>query len=236
MLFTKHLIILDMDKIKGFISGSIYLSWILIFTNWFFQGIPLGSRVERIYKISFTVFLWIFFFVMLYFSFKVPLTDGLIVGFLMAHTLNWIINCNFFVIFIHRIKWIKISTIRLFEYLYSIQKRLENEDWILYASSSGGICKGTMNEHSDIDVSLVIKPGSKNKIRAIIFFTKEKKIADLQGIPLDIFISETPEESMDRSYKQENPVVLYDPSNIISSHYKLKMTIREAQVLNEATK
>ena len=224
-----------MNKIKKIILKNKYLSWILIFSNWFFQGIHLGSRIEKIYKISFTIFFWIILFTILYSISEISFVNCFIVSFLVAHTFNWLVNCNFYVIFVHRIKWIKIPTVKLFNHLYAIQNRLENKDWILYASSSGGICKGTMDGHSDIDVSLVIKPGIRNVISAIVFFVKEKKIADYKGIPLDIFISETPEESINRSNGQENPVVLYDPYKTIDNYYKQKMTILEAQILNQAT-
>lgn len=221
-----------MENIKNIILKNIYLSWILIFTNWVFQGIPLGSRIEKIYKISFTVFFWIICLVILYYTFTISLINSLIFGFLIAHTINWFVNCNFYVIFIHRIKWFKIPKIKLFNQLCGIQHRLNNEDWILYSTSSGGICRGTMDGNSDIDVSLVIKPGIKNILFAIIFFVKEKKIADFNGVPLDIFISETPEESLNRSNGQENPVVLYDPYDILDNYYEQKMTIREAKILN----
>ncbi|WP_117882514.1 hypothetical protein [Aureibaculum luteum] len=223
-----------MKKIKNIILKNIYLSWILIFTNWIFQGIPLGSRIERIYKISFTVFFWVIFFVVFYFILNNSMAGSLIFGFLIAHTINWFVNCNFYVIFTHRIKWFKIPPIRLFNQLYAIQNRLDNKKWILYSTSSGGICRGTMDGNSDIDVSLVIKPGMKNILSAILFFVKEKKIADFNRVPLDIFISESPDESLERSNRQENPVVICDPNDTIDKYYKEKMTIREAQVLNNA--
>jgi len=224
-----------MEKIKKIILKKKYMSWVLIFTNWFFQGIQLGSRIERIYKISFTIFFWIILFMILFFVSKISYTNSLIFAFLIAHTLNWLVNCNLCVIFAHRIKWIKTPKIKLFDQLYAIQNRLKNKKWILYSTSSGGVCRGTMNEHSDIDVSLVIRPGVKNAISALVFFVKEKKIADIQGVPLDIFISETPQESYNRSFGQENPVVLSDPYNTIDNYYKHKMTILDAQILNKAT-
>lgn len=223
-----------MERIKNIILKNKYLSWILIFTNWFFQGIHLGSRIEAIYKVLFTIFFWIVFILLFVLIFQVPFEYSILYAFLIAHTLNWLVNCNFFVIFIHRIKWIKIPTIKLFNYLYEIQSRLNNKHWLLYATSSGGISRGTMNHHSDIDISLVIKPGIVNAIKAILFFVKEKKRADFKGIPLDIFISETPQQSISRSNGQENPVIIADAHDTISDFYKQKMTIEEAQELNGA--
>jgi hypothetical protein len=101
--------------------------------------------------------------------------------------------------------------------------------------SHGGICNGTLNSHSDIDVSIVRKPGFINLIKAIIFYVKEKKIADLKMVPLDIFICDSAENTISRSNFQKNPIVLLDHNNIVDIFYKdkLKMSLDEAHVLNE---
>lgn len=225
-----------MEKIKDKINNTLYLSWISIFTNWAYQGIPTGGRLEKIYKISFTIFFWILFFGLLHLIYNFSIMRSLIYGFLIAHTMNWLLNCNLYVIFIHRIKWFKVSPIKLFNQLYAIQDRLQNKDWILYSTSSGGISRGTMNGNSDIDVTLIIKPGIKNAILATIFTVKEKKIADFNGIPMDMMVSESPEDSLRRSDYQENPAVMIDKYNMVDSYYKEKMSLYEAQVFNNATK
>ena len=111
---------------------------------------------------------------------------------------------------------------------------LENKKWILYSVSHGGICKGTLNSHSDIDVSLIRKPGFKNMLSAIIFYVKEKKYADIKGVPLDIFICDTPENCISRSKKQNNPIVLFDHENMVNIYYpdELSMSIDDAKILN----
>ncbi len=226
-----------MSNLKNSILENKYFSWLQIFTNWFMQGISHADKSEKLYKIFFTIVFWILFFSISFFGFNIPFYKSLFLSFIVAHTLNWFVNCNFHVLFVHRMKWLKTSKPELFNQLYEIQDRLEkeqNKDWILFTVSLGGICKGTLSEHSDIDVSLIRKPGFKNLVSAIIFYVKEKMYADLKGVPLDIFICDTPENCIQRSKGQKNPIVMIDHENVIDTYYpdKLSLSIKEAQILN----
>jgi len=226
-----------MERFKKLILENKFLSWLQFFSNWLMQGIFHADKTERIYKILFTIFFSSIFLIILFLGFNVAFFDSLILGFLIAHTINWVVNCNLFVLLVHRIKWLKTTKTELFNQLFSIQNRLEklsNKNWILYCVSHGGICNGTLNSHSDIDVSLIRKPGFRNMISAIIFYVKEKKYADFKGIPLDIFICDTPENCISRSKKQKNPIVLLDHNNKVDIYYpaKLSMSIEEAKVIN----
>ena len=226
-----------MSNLKDDILGNKYLSWLQVFSNWLMQGILHADKSEKGYKMMFTIFFWAIFIIVFNFYLNLGFTSSLILSFIIAHTLNWIINCNFYVLFVHRIRWLKTSKPTLFNQLYNIQNRLENlsnRDWILYVVSHGGICKGTLSQHSDIDVSLIRKPGFKNLVSAIIFYVKEKKYADFKRVPLDIFICDTPENCIKRAKGQKNPIVLFDPNNKVDTYYpeKLSISIAEAQILN----
>jgi len=227
-----------MTSFKDKLLGSHYFSWLQIFTNWLMQGIIHADKSEKVYKISFSIIFWNIFYLMFSLGFDISILNSLLFGFIFAHTLNWFVNCNFFVLFVHRMRWLKTSKAELFNQLYDIQNRLQmmpNNDWILYCVSHGGICKGTLSKHSDIDVSIIRKPGFKNFILAVIFYIKEKKYADFKGVPLDIFICDSPENTIIRSNFQKNPIVLLDHNNIVDNFYKdkLKMSLDEARELNE---
>jgi len=227
-----------MEKFKKNILNNKYFTWLQFLSNWLMQGIFHADKTEKIYKILFTLVLWVVLFVVLYFNLNIVFIKSLFYAFFIAHTLNWFINNNLFVLLVHRMRWLKTTKPELFNQLESIQSRLEriqNKDWILYCVSHGGICKGTLNSHSDIDVSLIRKPGLKNMVRAIIFYVKEKKYADLKGVPLDIFICDTPKNCIDRSKGQKNPIVLLDHLNKVDHYYpdKLKISIEEAKILNK---
>lgn len=223
--------------VKGILQNK-YFSWLQIITNWIMQGILHADKSERNYKVLFTFFTAILlFFCWLLIDNSIQIKD-FIIFFVIAHSINWIFNCNFCVLFIHRMKWFEINNNSLFNHLFDIQKRLlnlKNKDWILYCVSHGGICNGTLNKYSDIDVSIIRKPGFKNLIYSILFYVKEKKIADLKGIPLDIFICDSPNNCISRSNYQKNPIVLLDHNNLVNNYYTdgMKITIKDAIKLNQ---
>lgn len=226
-----------MEKFKKHVLNNKYFTWLQIFSNWLMQGIFHADRSEKTYKILFTIVFWIVSWIILYYSLEFTLIKSIFIGFMVSHTLNWIVNNNLFVLLVHRMRWLKTTKQELFYQLESIENRLEqikNKDWILFSVSHGGICKGTLNVHSDIDVSLIRKPGLKNMFHAIIFYLKEKKYADLKGVPLDIFICDTPKNCIERSGGQKNPIVLLDHENIVDHYYpdKLKISIQTAKKMN----
>lgn len=229
-----------MNKLKNNIQSNRHLSWLQIFANWLMQGVFHADKSEKTYKILFTVLGWIVVFTILFFGFRISMTSSLIFGFLIAHTLNWVINCNLFILLVHRMRWLKTTKHKLFDHLESIQDRLEripNKSWILYCVSHGSICKGEMGSHSDIDVSIIRRAGLNNLLRAIIFYVKEKKIADIKGVPLDIFICDTPKNCIDRSKGQKNPIVILDHESQVDVFYPdgLKINIEEAKLLNKVS-
>ena len=220
-----------MKGIKNKIRERWYLRWILLFSNWLFQGILRADKTERIYKISFTLF-FSSFFCFIFDSYLDSQFD-LLLSFISGHTLNWIVNGNFYVIFIHRLLIVKLSKKDLFDYLGLLRNRLENVDWVLYSASFGSICNGKLKDSSDLDVSIVRKPGLKNAIKSIWFALREKKIADFKRIPLEIYISDTPKNSRNRFKAETCPVILYDKGNILKNYYDKTMNLEEAREINK---
>jgi len=220
-----------MKRIKKILLNNKYLSWLLIVSNWAFQGIINADLTEKIFKIFFTFFFWALLF--LGFWNTLPLMQNIILSFLIAHTFNWLFNGSIVTLFIHRLLIMKVSKEKLFAYLISFQNRIQNKKWVLYSASFGSICRGKLKDSSDIDVSIVRKSGFVNGIKAIFFTIKEKKIADFKGIPLEIYISDTPQNSINRFKKENNPVVVTDSINTIDIYYNEKLTISEAKKLNK---
>ena len=220
-----------MKGIKNKIRECWYLRWILLFSNWVFQGILRADKTEQIYKIGFTLF----FSSLFYFLFDSYLDSkfDLLISFISGHTLNWIINGSFYVIFVHRLLITKLSKKDLFNYLSLLKSRLENADWVLYSASFGSICNGKLKDSSDLDVSIVRKPGFKNAIKSIWFALREKKTADLRRIPLEIYISDTPENSVNRFKAETCPVILYDKGDILKDYYDKTMNLEEARKKNK---
>jgi predicted nucleotidyltransferase len=218
--------------VKERIRQNRYLRITLVLSNWLFQGILRADRTEKLYRILFTLILSAGFFLVFRFVYNSGMLWSVLFGFLTGHTVNWILNGNFHAILIHRMLLSKVSGKNLFLYLHGLKERLNGKGFILYSASFGSICRGDLKESSDLDLSIVRKPGFKNSLNALWFILKEKKIADGKGIPLELFLSDTPENSIRRFKEESNPVVLYDPDKTLEQYYRETLTIEEAMKLN----
>ena len=221
-----------MKGIKNEIRNNDYLKWILVITNWFFQGILHADTTEKIYRIVFTVLVGSLIWIFLNLFFKNNIYALIFLSFFLGHTLNWIVNCNFSVIIIHRLMLSRISKQQLFDYLYVLEDKLKGKEWVLYCGSFGSICRGKLKDSSDIDISIVRRPGLKNAMASILFSVKEKKFADFKKIPLEIYISDSPENSKKRFKGESNPVVISDPYKTIDDYYDEKLSIAQAEKIN----
>jgi len=221
-----------MRGIKKKIRDNRYISWVLILTNWFFQSIVNADKTEKVYKISFSLFFWLVFYFFISSFFALATFKALIISFFFAHSLNWIVNGNFYNLIIHRLMLDKISKKDLFNYLVNLEEKLKDKDWIVYAASFGSICNGNLKDSSDVDISIVRKSGFKNAMKAIWFSVQEKKYADFNKIPLELYISDSPENSMKRFRVEKNPVIVYDKLNTIDKYYQDKLSIIDAKKLN----
>lgn len=221
-----------MRGIKKRIRDNRYFNWILIVSNWCFQGILHADRTEKSYKFLFTIIFWIIIFCLIWDSANGSFFKTLLLSFFIAHSLNWIVNGNFYSLIVHRLLLVKQTKKKMFWYIDSFQQKIVSQEWVLYAAAFGSICKGTLKDSSDLDISIVRKPGFKNALLSILFLVLERKGADFKGIPLEIYISDTPDNSIKKFGGERNPVVIYDPQNIIDLYYYEKLSISDAWVIN----
>jgi predicted nucleotidyltransferase len=221
-----------MKGIKNKIRNNDYLKWILVITNWCFQGILHADRTEKLYKILFSVFGSILTGIFLNSFFKIDIYALISLSFFLGHTLNWIVNCNFSGLIIHRLMISSVTKGQLFDYLYVLEDKLKGKKWVLYCGSFGSICRGKLKDSSDIDISIVRRPGLRNAMASIMFSVKEKKFADFKKIPLEIYISDSPENSIKRFKGENNPVVISDTYNTIDNYYNEKLSISQAVKIN----
>ncbi len=213
-----------MKRLKKEIRDRWYLRWILVWSNWLFQGIIHLDVTEKLYRISFTLISS----ATVYYSLKLSILISLIIG----HTLNWIINGSIYPILIHRLLIYKTKKKELFKYSEELRKRLLSQDWILYAASFGSICRGELKDSSDLDISIVRKPGLRNALKGLWFIIKEKKKGDISKIPLEMYLNDKPETSIKRFKAENNPVIMYDKNNIIKKYYEVQLTLNDAKKLN----
>ena len=221
-----------MKGIKAEIRSKWYLRWLLLISNWISQGIKSADTTEKIYKISFTIISSSIFYYLL--SFYTLETFLHVLGALFfGHTLNYIINSNFKAILVHYLLITNVKKDQIFKYLHALQNRLNKKNWILYSATFGSISKGALKSSSDVDVSIVRKPGFINAIKSLCFLVIEKKRADFCNIPLELWLSDTPENSKKRFKMESIPVIIIDDEYFLRSYYSKCISIEEAQKLNK---
>jgi predicted nucleotidyltransferase len=151
---------------------------------------------------------------------------------IVGHTLNWFVNGNFSTIIIHRLFLKRSIKKDLFKFTDYLERRVQGKAFILYVAVFGSMSRGELKGSSDLDVSIVRKPGLANALPALREVFIIKKMADLKGVPLEIFLSDTPENSVDRFKGETVPVVIYDPDGSLEKYYTKTMSLEEAYKLN----
>jgi hypothetical protein len=221
-----------MNGVKDRIRRNPWSRWILVVSNWISQGILHADTTERAYKILFSLFFSAVFFVLLLSLRHHPVGRALVEGILAGHTLNWVLNSNLCGVIVHRLFLSRVDKEKAFAYLLSLSDRLSRREEVLYSTAHGSLSKGRFKPSSDIDVALVRKKGSANAMKALFFLVRERKTADFRGIPLEIFLSDTPDDAKRRFREESNPLVLFDPQGVVRTHYRTTLTLPEARRLN----
>ena len=223
-----------MKGFKNEIRKRWYLRWILLFSTWLFQGIVHADLTEKIYRITCTILFTAPFFYTFHIYTQWPAWQTLLVSLFIGHTINWFVNGNFSTIMIHRLFLKKTTKEDLFRFTDYLEKRTKGKPFIFYAAVFGSMSRGELKHSSDLDVSIVRKPGFENIFPALWEVFVIKKTADLRGVPLEIFLSDTPRDSIMRFREENTPVTLYDPEGELTKHYPRTFSIEEAKRLNHS--
>ncbi len=187
----------------------------LTLINWLFQGMRGMGRADLIGKIVLEI---VFFgvttiFVSGSFGFRV------FVALLIAHTLNWFLNSNFWVI--GRYIGITRTNPRYFaKYLKGLIRRLQKTSAIDAVIIIGGISREQgIKETSDVDIFFIRQKGLVNAIIAAAVTIKERIYAFFSKFPLHLELYDDI-SMMDKHRQDEVPYILKDISGIASAYYK----------------
>ncbi len=219
-----------MKGLKKKIRDNKILRWGLIFSSIIAQGIRHADKTEKMYRIIFTIISSSIIYLL--YPYDIAQFEKIIFSILIGHFINFLVNCNVFVIIIHFLMVVKLRKDRAFSYLYDMRDKLINQDWIEYSVVFGSISRGNIKPSSDIDISIVRKKGVINGFKSIYWSIIYKKIAELKAIPLELYISDSKENSIERYSYESIPVILTDPQSIVHNYYENVLSIEEAQKIN----
>lgn len=211
-----------MPKIKykndSVINSLLSSRIIVLISNYVFQGFRYMSFGEKVYKFLVTIIFSIitFFFI-----------NDFLISLLIGHTLNYILNGQFFVVYRYLFSGRTMSNEKLIEYLKLIEMNIDSYGLkdILF---TGSFCRGKMSKTSDLDLRIYHKSDFISSIKAYFFATKLRFMGLTLKFPIDVFCF-SQLSFLDKLDKIEIPVNMLKDSSIIekypkSINYKVHLT------------
>lgn len=185
-----------------------------LFTNWVLQGMLYMNRVEIIFKllldIVLTVIIWMAIFSQHEFVYWLA-------SLFLAHTLNWIINCQPVALLMH-LDWGRNNPRHFIEYVEGLERRIHGKSFIAAAASFGSLSKGKYGDKSDIDIRFVLKDHPLDRIALAGYCVFERMRAAINRFPLDLYAFDL-EEMKRKMNVDEVPVIFFDPEGLIKQAY-----------------
>jgi hypothetical protein len=136
---------------------------------------------------------------------------------LLAHTLNWIVNGQPVALLMH----IDIGTnnpCKFISYIEGLQKRIRKKSFVAACASYGSLSVGGYKPTSDIDIRIILKPDLLSRLRAAHYCFIERFRAFLWGFPLDLYAF-TLSEVQQKMNPKEPPVIFHDPEGLLGKTY-----------------
>lgn len=215
VLFTKH-----KKKLPRKLQGTIFDEWIrygflTVISAWVFQGMLYANWRENILKIGADILVTILL------AFIMPWWCG----FLIAHTLNFMLNAQAKAIFNHMGAGNK-PAIDFYEGVVAMKKRIEKTSCLEAAIAYGSLSRGCYKPTSDIDVRFIPKAGEWNFWKACVWTFRERVISFFTGFPLDSYVFSL-EHTKKVMRSDELPIIVVERNNIAKEVYSERVEWEE---------
>jgi len=193
-------------RIPGFSGEWIETSILgIVFRNWIAQGFLYMNWVEKVVKILVEIVLFVPIAGLILMSDSMSAWAGLVLGFLVAHTLNWLFNGHFFTVLTYL--GYKTSRKDIDDYIVGLRKRCVEASAVKEALIYGSFSRKSFQPTSDLDVRIIPQDTAWSRFEGAIFTVRERTLAFMSGIPLDIYMFANAEGAKEMS-KDEVPIVL----------------------------
>lgn len=196
----------------------------VVFSNWLFQSTLITVKSELVFRMILELFFAILVFVGLFFF--TSIVASLILSLVIAHTVNWLVNGNFWVTqkFFGRVCDLR----KMLDYLSKMRaKKLFSRHGILAIAAFGSLSRGQFKESSDLDIRIVRRSGGLEWIKANSFALGARLKAFVRGIPVDILVLDNVNQIYEHISRQEPPVVVYDPQDSLSKIHESPMSLTD---------
>ncbi|MGD9241251.1 MAG: nucleotidyltransferase domain-containing protein [Desulfobacterales bacterium] len=193
-------------------TGWWYWPPIMIIRYWLLQGTLYMNWIERLHR--WTIELLLVLCIYLSISASQEHSVRIILSFIIAHTLNLLVNGHLFAMFAHDLFWFSFYKDRqkFFSYIEGIRERLKrsNPQCLSSVVFFGSLVRGSFRDSSDLDIRFISKSGFWNAMGAAHWVFLERVRAVLAGFPIDVYMIRDKNELIDKiDVLNEIPVCLY---------------------------
>lgn len=193
-------------KNKAVIGGKT--KWIVIIKQWIHQGFTYLDHTERFYRIIWELIPFSIAMTILLSMDKISITSSIIISFIIAHTLNWVFNYNFWTCLDFTFpRILNPGNDQTIEYLKKMQIRLSKKKYITGCMIYGSVSRHVWHNKSDLDMRIMGKKGVLNGFKIYWTVFIERLIAVREKQPLDLYQADSI-KFLNRMREDEFPIFL----------------------------
>lgn len=198
--------------------------YLVLIKQWIHQGFTYLDKTEMLYRIVWemlpaTLLAWL----LITYSSLNPV-HGILLSVFIVHTLNWILNFNFWTCITFTFPGVKNpgneATIK---YLRQMQSRMLRHQCIGGCMLYGSISRKAWHDKSDLDMRILRKPGRLNGFKAYLVVFTERIRAVFAMQPLDLYLADST-RFLKKMRKDEFPVFLKNDDERLHQLYQTKET------------
>lgn len=187
----------------------------VIAANWLMQGMRYMNIYELTVKLTLDFFLVLMVFVLTDWDFY---PTHLFFAFLLAHTVNWLLNGHFFTLM--RYVWPVKKTRQQFEdYISALRDDVMHRNFVNSVGIYGSYSRNAWHCYSDLDVRLIVSPNLGAGVKGALYCVWLRSQAFFQAFPLDVYSCVGP-VCLNRLRKDEVPVVLKDVDGFLFARHQ----------------
>lgn len=191
--------------------------FIVIVSNWLFQGMRYMETGERYLKIACTLIPSLVIVIIIIKAKGGILLSEIVLSFIFCHTLNWIFNGHIFVLMRYLPIKSKMTIDKMKSFINDIYKRSCGVDFLQAILIFGSLSRGEIGSTSDLDVRIMRQKGAGKTFKAYLFTIRLRFLAFIKRFPLDVYtfgdIS-----YLQRLRKDEPPVIVID-NGFVEKYY-----------------
>lgn len=209
------------DAAQRLVSERVFKSIaVKLLRSWVLQGSLYMAWRELIFRYVLEAFFVVAIFYGLLFFSPLQTASAAPMSFITAHTLFWCFNGHVWAISIgDKRRLAKNTPGSILSYLGKLYIRMNDVGSVKGCVVFGSLARGEFTENSDLDIVCCRKPGLVNSILAYSVGIRERAIAFLNVIPVEIYFYDMPEfEHLDEN---ERPLLVKDVDGEISKIVKL---------------